>query len=366
MPNKNLLLFIAISLILTSVAIHNTYPHYIKLLSDTLKINAVLNADIHANNSVNNNTKKSPLTQYSETTEPAATYLELPVKKQRATEACLPPPLSNITTQTIMLTHPDGTTEHKKIKQYYVLHSNLSTKNNEFFNEFSQKLTTAFQYIEKSLGVDLLQQIKLNFVFQSTREDYEKYVLQQGRSPQNNQGMYLHHAHLSIVEIKNYQQGIATSLHEAIHAFNNSYWGYSLRFFNEGMAEYFENITLAGTVPAFDFSSLVEQQYPEQISTLLFSETDWHGNNTQYLYQNSKALFHFLMSDPLGRKLILEIMTLEQKHPCSALSNRTIETMLFDIFPNHQQAFDYWFSDGREKLLQHGKQHSNNGDITVH
>lgn len=238
-------------------------------------------------------------------------------------------------------------------KSYYTLVTNLNNKASPFIHELNHKLSLAFQHIENSLNINLYKNIQLTMVFKMNNADYENYVMQHGRSVGGHQGLYLFPEHIAIINATEHSLAIKIALHEAVHAFNQSYWGYSLRFLNEGMAQYFENITINGTIPPFNFSALAHQQYPMQISTLLFSDTDWHSDHTNTLYLNSKALFYFLMSNFKGRQVIKKVMLLEKEMPCSTLSKSTFEEVLFDIFPNHQQAFDYWFSDGVSKFLQH-------------
>jgi len=264
---------------------------------------------------------------------------------------CSRPPLTDITVETQTFIKSDGLNGYKTIKKYYHLNTNLGGSFNYFLNELNTKLNATFGHIESQLHITLNQAITLNLVFQTTRADYEDYLLKLGISPEGSQGIYLPANNLSIVEIKTYEQGIKTAIHEAIHAFNEAYWGDSLRFFNEGMAEYLESITATGSIPPFDFSWLTHQHYPKQISTLLFSEVDWHGNQRHELYQNSKALFHFLMSHESGKKVVWKIMKLEMEEPCTTLPKEVIEKILFDIFPNHQQDFDYWFINGRDNFV---------------
>lgn len=234
----------------------------------------------------------------------------------------------------------------------FTLTTNLSTQSALFLNNLNHKLNLTFKHIENSLTINLHKNIMLDMVFQTSDTDYENYVMLHGRQVGDHQGLYLFPEHIAIINASDFSRTTEIALHEAVHAFNQSYWGYSLRFLNEGMAQYFENITTNGTIPPFDFSALAHRQYPMQISTLLFSDTDWHGDNTNELYQNSKALFYFLMSTLKGRLVIKEIMLLEKENPCSTLPKSTFEEVLFDIFPNHQQAFDYWFSDGVNSFLK--------------
>jgi len=235
--------------------------------------------------------------------------------------------------------------------QYFTLKTNYRNESNEFTTELKKKLNATFKHIETSLSINFKQTISLTMFFQMSREDYENFALKYGRSPYGNQGMFLSPENISIVEVKNYKQGIKTSIHEAVHTLNYAYWGRSLRFFNEGMAEYYKEISINGEIPPFDFSWLQHLYLPEQISTILSMDTDWHGDRTIELYQLSKAFFYFLMSREEGRKVVWEILKREKEDLCSELSDDNILQMLRDNFPNHDQAFDYWFEDGVNAFL---------------
>jgi len=266
-------------------------------------------------------------------------------------KSCSRPPFMDITTEKQAYIKPDGLKGYRIGKKYYDLNTNLGKNDEAFFDELNLKLNSAFQYIENQLGIAFNQAITLNIVFKATRTGYEDYVREQGASPEGSQGIYLSKKNLAIVEIRKYEQGLNTAVHEATHALNEAYWGRTYRFFNEGLAEYLEVVTTKGDIPSFDFSWLTQQQYPKQISTLLFSEVDWHRNQSHQLYQNSKALFHFLMSDTNGRKVVWKIMKQEMEDPCRKLPKDKIVEILFDVFPNHQQEFDYWFSEGLQSFL---------------
>lgn len=232
-------------------------------------------------------------------------------------------------------------------KPYFVLNTNLDNNNSDFLVELTRKLNRTFQHIESLLGITLNRTITLNMVFQPSRVQYEDYIVSLGRSPVGNIGMYLGSKNIAIIETSDIEIGMKTAIHEAIHAFNYAYWGSTFRFFNEGMAEYFEVITLTGKIPSFNFSYLQHQDFPEQIFNLLFLEADWHGQSNYGLYQNSKALFYFLMSSEVGRDIVLNIMKLEMAEPCQKLPKGKIEDVFIELYSNHQQEFDYWFIDGK-------------------
>lgn len=349
MPNKKitLLLFVIICLISLRFG-HKLYGYAEQTLNELISISK-LNEPLSTKQTGKSNSNEHSIQQ-------VPNILFQPKKDSPQLESlqknsCPKPPLVDITTETKTFIKPDGMEEFRVQKKYYDLNTNLNQSAKTFLHELNIKLTFAFAHIENQLGIPLNQAITLNLIFQATRTAYEEYLLALGVSPDGSQGVYVYPNHLSVIQFKNPEQAIKTSIHEAIHAFNQSYWGNAFRFFNEGMAEYLEAISTRGTIPPFDFSWLTHLQKPEQISTLLFSEMDWHGDNRHELYQNSKALFYFLMSHDEGKMVIRKIMKLEMEDPCTTLPNETIITILFDIFPNHQQAFDYWFSDGLYDFL---------------
>jgi len=355
MPDKKNTLLIIVTIVLVSLVFNHKLYGYIELtlnkLTSISQSNEILNTRAQIKIKKNDNLLrvKTGVKQHPNIANSSQQYSSevnnIEIKRCQSSQ------LTDITTETHKYLQADGSIGYRVIKKYYELDTNLGKGYEEFLTELTLKLNAVFQHIESQLGIKLQKKIKLNFVFQATRAGYEDYLIALGQSPEGNQGMYLSYNNLSIVDIKNKKQGITTAIHEAIHAFNNTYWGDSLRFFNEGMAQHFSAIYKNGSLPPFNFSWLQHQEYPMQISTLLFSETDWHSNKNHELYQNSKALFHFLMNNEKGRKVLLKIMKLEMKDHCTTLPKETIEEILIDIFPNHEQEFNYWFTDGLKKFL---------------
>ncbi|WP_426359687.1 hypothetical protein ACPUVO_05530 [Pseudocolwellia sp. HL-MZ19] len=348
MPNKNkfLLLLLAIVLAIFSILI---------LYSDAVE--SVFNRLNDPVNIIAEHNPQQAQKQNESKTVNSSNQQQLSELFAHSTSAtCFAPLLSATTTETKAILNNDNSEHHQTTKKYYVLTTNLDDQSGVFTNELNQKLFFVFQHIENEFNINFSHKLDLSIAYQGSRTDYEDYVMEQGRSPEGTIGVYLYPEHASVIEFIDHKQAITTSIHETIHAFNRSYWGELLRFFNEGMAEYFEKVAISGEFKAFDFSGLQDQKYPMEIENLLFSETDWHGDNNHKLYQNSNALFHFLMSNEKGRSLIWEIMQLEKEESCSVLPESTILEVLFEMYPNHQQEFDYWFEDGLALFLKNKKQ----------
>ena len=353
---KNTLLIIVIIALVSLIFSHNLYG-YLELSLN--KLASLTQPNEHLNSQAK--TKKTEKgIGLKATTKPSQPSQRSFAQKKKVKVNKCPSTLPDITTHPLKYQQVDGSIGYKSIKKYYEINTNLAKGDDEFLTELTLRLNAAFQHLEKKLGITLKKTVTLNFVFQTSRAGYENYVKKLGLSPEGNQGMYLSYNNLSIVELTDSKQGITIAIHEAIHAFNNAYWGHSLRFFNEGLAQHLSAIDQKGIVPPFDFSWLAHQSYPMQISTLLFSETDWHTNNNHELYQNSKALFNFLMNNDKGREVVLKIMQLEMADHCTTLPKETIEEILFDIFPNHEQEFNYWFRDGLNELIEARRSSFNN------
>ncbi|MDU0353815.1 hypothetical protein RS130_07640 [Paraglaciecola aquimarina] len=110
-------------------------------------------------------------------------------------------------------------------QKYYELNTNLGEGYEGFLAELELRLNSVFLHFEQRLGITLDKSMKLNFVFQTTRQDYENYSWSLGKSPIGNQGRYISEINLSIVEMKSKEQAMTVAVHEAIHAFNFIYWG---------------------------------------------------------------------------------------------------------------------------------------------
>lgn len=238
-----------------------------------------------------------------------------------------------------------------KTKKYYTLKTNLGKGYEKFLTELKTKLNKAFQRIEKQLNITLNGTVNLNISFQTSRADYEDLVREYGKDPTGNIGIYIGYYQQSIVQLLNHEEGMRIAIHEAIHAFNHAYWGDTLRFLNEGMAEYYEGITSEGTIPRFDFQWIAQQDNPMQVDVLLYSDHDWHNDHHTELYQNSKALFHFLMSQHKGKKVLWQLLKEEKKEPCTTLENNTIVDIIQLNYLNYETDFDDWFRDGRDRYL---------------
>lgn len=238
---------------------------------------------------------------------------------------------------------------------YFELDTNLDVDANKFLSELDKKLNITFSNLERKLKIKFEHTIPLDIHFKVTKEDYDNFVLEHGGSPEGTQGKYLNWHNMSIVHFMNYEQGIRVAVHEAVHALNYYYWGVTQRFFNEGIAQYYENISENGHLPAFDFFWFTEPQNPMMVTDLLFSKMDWHGSTKYELYQQSSALIYFLMNNEQGKQVILNILKLEAEEPCSSLSNNEIEEAFIEGYQNYQQEFDYWFKEGIYEYLEKNK-----------
>lgn len=107
-----------------------------------------------------------------------------------------------------------------------------------------------------------------------------------------------------------------TAIHEATHIINAGLFGRTPRWFNEGLAEYFERIEVrgsAGVVPLAPewLRELSRSSSRLPLSGLLVADPeDWRGPGRHAHYANSWALMHFLLEPqhrPVAEKLLREL-----------------------------------------------------------
>ncbi|QUN04798.1 hypothetical protein KDN34_11110 [Shewanella yunxiaonensis] len=126
----------------------------------------------------------------------------------------------------------------------------------------------------------------------------------------NSQGFYSHRDNLAVVWYRTDTQGFATAVHESVHVMNAAQFGITPRWFNEGMAEYFENMDLDGfnvTIQPGDWS-LVRHSPMQLINLFNATDGDWAQNQTLF-YQYSHALMYFLMSQSEGKNALKDLFS---------------------------------------------------------
>jgi hypothetical protein len=137
-----------------------------------------------------------------------------------------------------------------------------------------------------------------------------------------------------------------------VHAINRGIIGSSNKWFNEGMAEYLENITInldTAVIKRNDTwyknGKLKYRPLPLR-KVLSASRKDWNNQSKSNLYSTSWAFIYFLMDDTKRKAKLVKILKAEQQNLCNTLSFK--QTMqIFNMDDRElQNKFSRWLIEG--------------------
>jgi hypothetical protein len=230
---------------------------------------------------------------------------------------------------------------------YFDLTLNTVELPSSFKNELRIKLNTVFKAYGQIIGTDALKKVNLTLTVLPTRRGYERAIKRQGGDPVNTIGMYFHGSNSAFIEYRDAKQAMRTAVHEAVHAINKAILGYTPRWFNEGLAGYFEltKSQMQSGIVEPNSSWLKDKKLANSVFTingLMGLETSWKQKDTSKLYASSWAAIYFLMDTPAGRQLLKNIMLAEQVSPCNRLSEKQLKKRLFQQFPDIKRRYSQW------------------------
>jgi len=108
--------------------------------------------------------------------------------------------------------------------------------------------------------------------------------------------------------------------HEATHVINSGLYGRTPTWFNEGLAEYFERLSVEGQSKRIDVSqhhltllkeSLADASLMTPTQYLAIDGRAWREHEQGMMYAMAWSIVHFMMQDSLGRepmKILMEHM----------------------------------------------------------
>ena len=153
--------------------------------------------------------------------------------------------------------------------------------------------------------------VKVNLTLAKSKASYKhlqaKYAPKLGPS----QGFYVARQNMAVVHHKNDRQAHQTSVHESVHVLNAGLFGPTPRWFNEGMAEYFESIEMSGLsakIPARDWQRTLAGKQLSLNALLNSKRQTWAGSQQSSMYAQSHSLIHFLMSTKQGKQTITALL----------------------------------------------------------
>jgi len=183
-------------------------------------------------------------------------------------------------------------------------------------------------------------------------DDFADFMVSRGDDPINFAGVFFSGSNLAVIKYENKEQALTVAAHEAVHAINRAIFGATPRFLNEGLAKYFETRDSSGQPSDYELPKWVDKQDANaqllDFYTLMYSEQDWHSTNNDSLYMSGIAWTHFLVSSELGLEAMIQLLTTKINSPCDTLTPEQIIDTLFQVYPNFEQDFYYWFEQHLE------------------
>jgi hypothetical protein len=183
------------------------------------------------------------------------------------------------------------------------------------------KLTATMKQIDsvyrQYLPKRQLQPIKIDLLLAGNSASYDKLTKKYSNSVAASQGFYSSRHNLAVVWHKSDQQAFTTSIHESVHVMNSGQFGNTPRWFNEGIAEYFESPKYLMTLDKKTRYELVTNKQlklaRKQFSNLTLMTLNelltanneaWTGRKRNALYHHSHSFIAFLFSRHNGRKTL--------------------------------------------------------------
>ncbi|MDO6613718.1 hypothetical protein Q4601_20855 [Shewanella sp. 1_MG-2023] len=195
------------------------------------------------------------------------------------------------------------------------------------------KLTTTLKHIDAEYRQLLpkreLLPIKIDLILAGSAGAYSDLQRKYSNSVSASQGFYSSKHNVAAVLHHNDQQAFRTAVHESVHVMNAGQFGSTPRWFNEGLAEYFESpLYLKQLNNKSQFQLATSRQvkaasknyrsgkYLSLVKLFNANDADWNGSSRSLLYQNSRQFIQFLMSSSKGRQTLNTLFTQFSEQRC--------------------------------------------------
>ncbi|MEI8603513.1 DUF1570 domain-containing protein [Shewanella sp. PP-Sp27a-2] len=223
---------------------------------------------------------------------------------------------------------------------------------------FRDRLTSTINQIDQIyrqyLPKRTLQPIKVNLMLAGNLTAYNKLKRQYASTVGASQGFYSSQHNLAAVWHREDAQAFRTAIHESVHVINAGQFGHTPRWFNEGMAEYFESPAFLETIDTNNrYDAIIQNNssrghayrvVDESISLsmglselLTASDHDWQGQKQAALYQHAHSFMAFLFSTRQGRVTLKQLLLQLSEQRCQA---KVIDE-LFTRYPDGIKQLDH-------------------------
>jgi len=173
---------------------------------------------------------------------------------------------------------------------------------------YKDKITAAIKKVSEIYEMYLppsgVAPVSVDLTLATTKSSYQSLQSKYAPGLGPSQGFYVAKYNMAAVWHRSDEQAYQTSVHESVHVINAALFGPTPRWFNEGLAEYFEGIRMSGyaaKIPPREWKRVFSGK-SVSLDTLFSAKQDnWSGSQQTLLYSQSHSLIHFLMSTPKGK-----------------------------------------------------------------
>jgi len=224
-------------------------------------------------------------------------------------------------TEVMTVSYPDR-------KQYFDLKLIEDSQSLPVFtrDKVNVEVRQVYRILSRDLNLEHLRKVLLNVRIIATQENFQSYKNQVAPQLRTNSGFYTSKNNEAVVfQGNNPEHMRAVIRHEATHVIMAGLYGVTPSWFNEGLAEYFEQLAVSGQarrVSPVDYHWVHLQQRQQQGQLMSLERyvnlkpQQWYGGNLKDNYGMAWSLVYFLMEEPEGKDFLRGMMNDMAKDYC--------------------------------------------------
>ncbi len=189
-----------------------------------------------------------------------------------------------------------------------------------------------FSILSQALNIKQLRQVDLQVHVFDNKGTFNQFKRQIAPSLGNNISGFYNPGHnlAAVMRQKSDESTFSTARHEAAHVIISGLFGYVPTWFTEGIAEYFEQMSISGQLktiqPNQHWIKLLHSQHRKRQLMFLseyfqYDRQSWRSKDQSTMYAMAWSLTYFLMSSKEGKNLLNRFMTELADEPCSSLDS---------------------------------------------
>ncbi|PCJ33528.1 MAG: hypothetical protein COA99_15695 [Moraxellaceae bacterium] len=226
----------------------------------------------------------------------------------------------------------DLSSQYQMEKQYFRMQITPVGGNLQAFlrDRLSADLKQMYFLLSRWLPDQYVKQVDLNVKVFTDQEQFDLYREKHVPGLDTNSGFYKRSLNEAVVKAQtNVLSTRSIARHEATHVINAGLYGRTPTWFNEGLSEYFERLTIEGqskkVQPSERHLTLLQEKYfNESLMTpeVYFSINgrEWREHDQAEMYAMAWSLVHFMMQESREREMMKLYMTHMAKNYCQPMN----------------------------------------------